>query len=212
MSATAARQRARWAYRDIMPACKLLLPPAALSCLGLKLAERTFKATRPNVSDVCDAVAGAADLRRRFKTGQRMHRALSVQAVGVCRIDREERRRARRNLPAVAVTTAMAAALCLIDIVISLVEVSRCAGRASEYERFGTHSYPRCKRFAREAPLLTMPAAQMSSASFTAPSAALIGKIVLSILCVGQAACLRRTHCRGADRSSLPPSSPRRCD
>jgi hypothetical protein len=49
----------------IMPACKLLLPPAALSCLGVKLAERTFKATRPNVSDVCDAVAGAADLRRR---------------------------------------------------------------------------------------------------------------------------------------------------
>jgi hypothetical protein len=28
----------------IMPACKLLPPPAALSCLGVKLAERTFKA------------------------------------------------------------------------------------------------------------------------------------------------------------------------
>src|SRR5712672_4854906 len=62
----------------IMPACKLLPPPAALSCLGVKLAERTVKATRQNVSDVCDAVAGAADLRRRFKTGQRVHRALAV--------------------------------------------------------------------------------------------------------------------------------------
>src|SRR5712672_4420755 len=85
-----------------MPACKLLLPPAALSCLGVKLAERTFKATRQNVSDICDAVAGAADLRRRFKTGQRVHRALTVHPGGVCRIDREERRRARRDLPAVA--------------------------------------------------------------------------------------------------------------
>src|ERR1700730_12801676 len=66
----------------IMPAGKLLLPPAALSCLGVKLPERTVKATRQNVSDVCDAVAGAADLRRRFKTGQRMHRALSVHPVG----------------------------------------------------------------------------------------------------------------------------------
>src|SRR6266478_5614264 len=74
----------------IMPACKLLLPPAALSCLGVKLAERTFKATRQNVSDVCDAVAGAADLRGRFKTGQRVHRALTVHPGGVCRIDREE--------------------------------------------------------------------------------------------------------------------------
>src|SRR6266478_3448653 len=55
----------------IMPACKLLPPPAALSCLGVKLAERTFIATRQNVSDGCDAVAGPADLRRRFKTGQR---------------------------------------------------------------------------------------------------------------------------------------------
>src|SRR5882762_2438255 len=67
----------------IMPACKLLLPPAALSCLGVKLAERTFKATRQNVSDFCDVVAGAADLRRRFKAGQRMHRALTVHPGGV---------------------------------------------------------------------------------------------------------------------------------
>src|SRR5260370_2528358 len=86
----------------IMPACKLLLPPAALSCLGVKLVEGTFKATRLNVSDVCDAVAGAADLRRRFKTGQRVHRALTVHPGGVCRIDREERRRSWRNSPAIA--------------------------------------------------------------------------------------------------------------
>src|SRR5246500_4265814 len=86
----------------IMPACKLLLPPAALSCLGVKLAERTFKATRQNVSDVCDAVAGAADLRWRFKTGQRVHRALMVHPGGVRRIDREERRRSWRNSPAIA--------------------------------------------------------------------------------------------------------------
>jgi hypothetical protein len=85
------------------PHASSLLPPAALSCLGVKLPERTVKATRQNVSDVCDAVAGAADLRRRFKTGQRVHRALSVHPVGICRIDREERRRARRDLPAVAV-------------------------------------------------------------------------------------------------------------
>jgi alkyl hydroperoxide reductase subunit AhpC len=43
----------------VMPACELLLPPAALSCLGVKLAERTVKATRQNVSDFCDVVAGA---------------------------------------------------------------------------------------------------------------------------------------------------------
>src|ERR1700758_2876570 len=86
----------------IMPACKLLLPPSALSCFGVKLAERTFKATRQNVSDVCDAVAGAADLRRRFKTGQWVHRALTVHPGGVCRIDREGRRRSRRNSPAIA--------------------------------------------------------------------------------------------------------------
>src|SRR5258708_24357738 len=85
-----------------MLACKLLPPPAALSCLGVKLAERTFKAARPNVSDVCDAVAGAADLRRCFKTGQRMHRALTVHPSGVRRIDREERRRPRRNSSAIA--------------------------------------------------------------------------------------------------------------
>src|SRR3984893_6471250 len=85
-----------------MPACELLLPPAALSCLGVKLSERTVKAARQNVSDVCDVVAGAADLRRRFKTGQRMHRALTVHPGGVCRIDREERRWSRRNSPAIA--------------------------------------------------------------------------------------------------------------
>src|SRR4029077_594053 len=84
----------------IMPACKLLPPPAALSCLGEKLAERTFIATRQNVSDGCDAVAGPADLRRRFKTGQRVHRALAVHPGGVCRIDREGRRGSRRNSPA----------------------------------------------------------------------------------------------------------------
>jgi hypothetical protein len=44
----------------IMPACKLLLPPAALSCLGVKLPEGTVKAARQNVSDVRDVVAGAA--------------------------------------------------------------------------------------------------------------------------------------------------------
>src|SRR5260221_1410788 len=88
--------------RHIMPACKLLQPPAALSCLGVKLAERTVIAPRKNVSDVCDAVAGAADLRRRFKTGQRMHRALTVHPGGVCRIDREERRRSWRGSPAIA--------------------------------------------------------------------------------------------------------------
>src|SRR5882757_3625652 len=88
--------------RHIMPACKLLLPPAALSCLGVKLAERTVIAPRKNVSDVCDAVAGTADLRRRFKTGQRMHRALTVHPGGVCRIDREERRRSWRDSPAIA--------------------------------------------------------------------------------------------------------------
>src|SRR5712672_1849991 len=65
----------------IMPACKLLPPPAALSCLGVKLAERTFKATRQNVSDGCDVVAGAGDLRWRFKTGQRMHCALTIHPV-----------------------------------------------------------------------------------------------------------------------------------
>src|ERR1700741_3162577 len=85
-----------------MPACKLLPPPAALSSLGVKLAERTFKATRQNVSDVCDAGAGPADLRRRFKTGQWVHRALTVHPGGVCRIDREGRRRSRRNSPAIA--------------------------------------------------------------------------------------------------------------
>src|SRR6266403_5448334 len=61
-----------------MPACKLLPPPAALSCLGVKLAKRTVIAPRQNVPDACDAVAGAADLRRRFKAGQRVHRALTV--------------------------------------------------------------------------------------------------------------------------------------
>jgi hypothetical protein len=30
----------------IMPACKLRLPPAALSCLGVELLERTIKARR----------------------------------------------------------------------------------------------------------------------------------------------------------------------
>src|SRR6202140_1463190 len=85
----------------IMPACKLLLPPAALSCLGVKLAETTVMATRQNVSDGWHAVAGAADPRRRFKTGQRMHRALTVHPGGVCRIDREDRFRYRRNLPAI---------------------------------------------------------------------------------------------------------------
>src|SRR5258708_10979650 len=85
--------------RHIMPACKLLQPPAALSCLGVKLAERTVIASRQDVSDVCDAVAGAADLRRRFTTGQRMHRALTVHPGGVRRIDPEDRRRYRRNLP-----------------------------------------------------------------------------------------------------------------
>src|SRR4030081_2039381 len=89
--------------RHIMPACKLLQPPAALSCLGVKLAEGTIMATRQNVSDVCDAVAGAADPRRRFKTGQRMHRALTVHPGGVCRIDREDRRREWGDLPAIAV-------------------------------------------------------------------------------------------------------------
>src|SRR5258708_38588471 len=77
--------------RHIMPASKLLQPPAALSCLGIKLAEGTIIATRQNVSDVCDAVAGAADLRRRFTTGQRVHRALTVHPGGVCRIDPEDR-------------------------------------------------------------------------------------------------------------------------
>src|SRR5580692_8453718 len=79
-------------------------PPATSGALlpWRKLAERTFKATRPNVSDVCDAVAGAADLRRRFKTGQWVHRALTVHPGGVCRIDREERRRSWRNSPAIA--------------------------------------------------------------------------------------------------------------
>ena len=85
-----------------MPGCKLLLPPAALSCLGVEPAERTVKAARQNVSDVCDVVAGAADLRRRFKTGQRMHRALTIHPGGVCRIDREEQRWSRRNSPAIA--------------------------------------------------------------------------------------------------------------
>jgi hypothetical protein len=35
----------------IMPAFKLRLPPAARTCLGVKLLERTVKATRPNLSD-----------------------------------------------------------------------------------------------------------------------------------------------------------------
>jgi hypothetical protein len=86
-----------------MPACKLRLPPAALPCLGVKLLERAVKATCQNVSDGCDVVAGAADPCRRFKTGQRVHRALPIHPVGICRIDREERRRARRDLPAIAV-------------------------------------------------------------------------------------------------------------
>src|SRR5258705_4095782 len=85
-----------------MPACNPPPPPAALSCLGVKLAKRTFIATRQNVSDGCDAVAGPADLRRRFKTGQRVHRALAVHPSGVCRIDRESRRRSRRNSSAIA--------------------------------------------------------------------------------------------------------------
>src|ERR1700730_6233726 len=84
-----------------MTACKLLLPPAALSCLGVKLSERTFKALRQNVSDGRDAVAGAGDLRRRFKTGQRVHRALTVHPGGVCRIDREAPRASRRNAPSI---------------------------------------------------------------------------------------------------------------
>src|SRR5580704_7144297 len=67
----------------IMPACKLLPPPAALSCLGVKLAKRTVIAPRQNVPDACDAVAGAADLRRRFTTGKRMHRALTIYPVGI---------------------------------------------------------------------------------------------------------------------------------
>src|SRR5260370_14687052 len=52
----------------IMSACKLLLPPAALSCLGVKLAERTVMATRQNVSDVWHAVPAAAHPPRPFKT------------------------------------------------------------------------------------------------------------------------------------------------
>src|SRR5258705_13101784 len=62
----------------IMPACKLLPPPAALSCPGVKLDERTFKTTSQNVSDFCNVVAGAADLRRRFKAGHRVNRALTI--------------------------------------------------------------------------------------------------------------------------------------
>src|SRR3982074_867714 len=89
--------------RHIMPACKVLQTPAALSCLGVKLAEGTIMATRQNVSDVCDAVAGAAEPRRRFTTGQRMHRALTVHPRGVRRTDREDRRREWGNLPAIAV-------------------------------------------------------------------------------------------------------------
>src|SRR5882762_7569758 len=85
-----------------MPTCKLLPPPTALSCLGVKLAEGTFKAARPNVSDFCDVVAGPADLCPRFKSGQRVHRALAVYPCSVCRIDRKERRRPRRNSPAIA--------------------------------------------------------------------------------------------------------------
>src|ERR1700681_2215932 len=84
--------------RHIMPACKLLQPPAALSCLGVKLAKGTIMATRQNVSDVCDAVAGAADPRRRFTTGQRMHRCLTVHPGGVRRIDREDRCRYRERI------------------------------------------------------------------------------------------------------------------
>src|SRR5258708_24689884 len=87
----------------ILPAWKLLLPPEALSCLGVELAERTIVTPRQNVSDACDVVAGAADLRRRFTTGQRVHRALTVHPGGVRRIDREDRCRYRRNLPAIAV-------------------------------------------------------------------------------------------------------------
>src|SRR6266481_5992094 len=81
----------RHVEHHIMPACKLLPPPAALSCLGVKLAERTFKTTSQNVSDFCNVVAGAADLRRRFKAGQRLHRALTIHPGGVCRIDCEGR-------------------------------------------------------------------------------------------------------------------------
>ena len=57
--------------RHIMPACKLLQPPAALSCLGVKLAEGTIMATRQNVSDVCDAVAGAAEQARTVRSHDR---------------------------------------------------------------------------------------------------------------------------------------------
>src|ERR1700719_5114245 len=86
-----------------MPACKLLLPPVGLPCLGVKLLERAVKATCQNVSDGCDVVAGAADPCWRYKTGQRVHRALPIHPVGICYIDSEERRRARRDLPAIAV-------------------------------------------------------------------------------------------------------------
>src|SRR6202012_801919 len=96
------REFVRHIEHDVMPALKLLLPPAALGRLEVKLAERTVKATRPNKSNVRDVVAGAAELRGRFKTGQWMHRALTVHPVGVCRVDTEGRCRSRRNFPTVA--------------------------------------------------------------------------------------------------------------
>ena len=49
-----------------MPARKPSLPPATFARLGVKLFERAIKATRQNVSDGREAVAGASDPRRLF--------------------------------------------------------------------------------------------------------------------------------------------------
>ena len=50
----------------IMPAGKPSLPSAPFARLGVKLFERAIKATRQNVSDGREAVAGASDPRRLF--------------------------------------------------------------------------------------------------------------------------------------------------
>ena len=44
-----------------MPARKPSLPPATFARLGVKLFERAIKATRQNVSDGREVVAGASD-------------------------------------------------------------------------------------------------------------------------------------------------------
>ena len=96
------RKIIRCVEHHIVAACELLAPPATAFRDGSELLERTIKAARQDISDVLDAIAGAGDPRRRFESGERMHRALAVNPGGVRGVDPEGRCQPRRDLPTIA--------------------------------------------------------------------------------------------------------------